>query len=104
MAGLAAAWIEARPGLPIGVGGRPMRRRVLKSESMFSSDSRSALLQLFSAIAQRRVDAERDALLQAVVDDRRDEAAVLGHLGLALDHRGDDEHVVAAEVLARARA
>ena len=39
-------------------------------------------------------------LLEAVVDDRRDQAPVLGHLRLALDHRGDDQHVVVAEVLA----
>src|SRR4051794_37391586 len=43
------------------------------------------LAPVVQAIAQGGVDAKRDALLQAVVDHRRDEAAVLGHLGLALD-------------------
>ena len=45
-AGFAAALIELSPGLPIGPGGRPVRRRVLYGESMSSSDCLSGRDQL----------------------------------------------------------
>ena len=51
-------------------------------------------------VADRRVDPERHAVLEAVVDHRRHERALAVQLRLALDHRGDDQHVVAREVLA----
>ena len=47
--GLAAALIDARPGLPIGVGGRPRFRRVLYGPGRSSSDTFSGRVQLFSA-------------------------------------------------------
>ena len=50
--------------------------------------------------ARGGVDVEPDAVVQAVVDHRGDQLALLGHLHLALDQRGDDQHVVAGQVLA----
>ena len=49
---------------------------------------------VIQVVAQRRVDAERHPGAQAVVDDGRDQRAVARELRLALDHRGDDQHVV----------
>ena len=49
--------------------------------------------------ADRRVDPERHPFVQAVVDDRRDQRALLVDLRLALDHRGDRQHVVDRQVL-----
>ncbi len=53
-------------------------------------------------VAEGRVDSELHAVAEAVVDDRRDQRALLRHRGLALDHRADLEHVVRGQVL-RAR-
>ena len=47
MDGLAAALIEARPGLPIGVGGSPRLSRVLYGSSFSISDCLIGLRQLF---------------------------------------------------------
>ena len=46
LAGRAAAWIDDSPGLPIGVGGRPVRVRVLYGVSRSSSETRSGRDQL----------------------------------------------------------
>ncbi len=50
-------------------------------------------------VPDRRVDPQRHSLLEPVVDHGRDERALLRDLHLALDHRGDDQHVVARQVL-----
>ena len=52
-------------------------------------------LPVVRVVADRRVDPQRHALLEAVVDDRRHQRALARQLRLALDHRGDDQHVVA---------
>src|SRR5207249_2799885 len=44
-----------------------------------------------------RVDLQRNALLQTVVDHRRDEGAVGLELRLPLDHRGDDHRLEVAD-------
>ena len=48
------------------------------------------------AVADRRVDPERQPDAQPVVDDGRDERPLLRHQHLLLDHRRDDEDVVRA--------
>jgi hypothetical protein len=48
LAGFAAAFSDANPGLPIGVGGRPPCRRVLYGVSRFSSDCFNGSLQFRS--------------------------------------------------------
>ena len=80
--------------MPIGVGGRPGLSRVLYGVSVCELGLGQRLVVVADLVAQRRVDAERLALVEAVVDDRGDELALLGDLHLALDHRGDDQHVV----------
>ena len=50
----------------------------------------------------RRVDPERHARPEPVVDDGRHQRTLARHLHLLLDHGGDDEHVVGRELL-RAR-
>ena len=52
------------------------------------------------SVADRRVDAERHAVVQPVVDDGRDERPLARRLRLFLHHRRDDQHVVRREVLA----
>ena len=47
---------------------------------------------------------ERDAVVQAVVDHRRDQRPLLRDHRLALDQRGDDQHVVGRQVLAAWRS
>ncbi len=50
-------------------------------------------------VADRRVDSERLVRGKAVVDHLRDELALARDLHLAVDHRGDDQHVVGSQVL-----
>ena len=79
----------------IGVGGRPSNRCVLYGEShaQVSSCQRPRALDA-EAVSQRGVDPERHAACEAVRDHGCHELA-LGRDGrLALDERGDREHVV----------
>ncbi len=57
------------------------------------------LVVVVEVVADRRVDPERVAGLEAVVDHRRGQLALLRHLDLLLDHRSDDQHVVRRQVL-----
>src|SRR5919108_1056048 len=50
-------------------------------------------------VADRRVDPGRHAVAEPVVDHRGDQGALARELRLALHQRGDDQHVVAGEVL-----
>ena len=50
-------------------------------------------------VAERRVDPERHPVVQPVVDHRGDRAAARAAPRLALDHRGDRQHVVRRQVL-----
>ena len=86
------------------MGARVVRRvEVQLRFGEFVRVGRDVLL-LLDRVVDRRVDAERDFLAQAVVDDRGDLRAVAGHLRLALDHRGDDQQLVGGDVQgARAR-
>jgi hypothetical protein len=47
VAGWAAAFSDARPGLPIGVGGSPRCMRVLYGSSALISETRIGRVQLF---------------------------------------------------------
>ena len=49
------------------------------------------------SVQQRGVDLQRHAELEAVDDDPGDLRPILVDLGLAFDHRGDDDHLVRAE-------
>jgi hypothetical protein len=63
----------------------------------FLGIGRDSLLQL-NRVVDRGVDPERHPTAQAVVDHRRDQGAVVRRLRLALDHRGDGEHLIRRQV------
>jgi hypothetical protein len=56
-----------------------------------------ALLQL-DGVVDRRVDPERHAFAQAVVDDGRDLRPVARGLRLTFDHRGDRQQLIGRDV------
>ena len=101
--GLRPGWPRPRsrraPGLRSGSAAGPGSTRVLYGVSVGELGLGQLLVVVAERVADRRVDPERVARLQPVVDHRRDELALLGHLDLALDHRGDDQHVVGGQVL-----
>ena len=92
--GAAAAWSDASPGLAIGVGGRPLLRRVLYGLGWLSwaTVGVNAGIGEPQVVGLGRVGAERHASMEPVVEDAGDRARVARQLGLALDdgcHRDD---------------
>ncbi len=97
MAGASAAFSDAALTAAIGVGGRPVCAYVLYGESISLSLSDSVrTFGIAARVDERRVDLQRHALREPVVDHRRDERAVGVDLGLGLDERRDLDDVVRA--------
>ena len=94
----------ARPGAAIGVGGRPLCRAGVVRRGAGEVDLAAVPAGQLGLVAGGGVDAERHALLDAVVDDPGDLRPLLGHLRLGLDQRGDGEDLVGRQVAAWSRA